>query len=98
MKYEMGESLSGFRIVLLECFLLVPDTINSTVNWLQNQGATMEGVASLFVESEAFSEDNACGISHDKVKVAFFVDLKRDKYLLEQDESKNLIEVPYIDY
>jgi hypothetical protein len=59
-KYEMGESLAGFRVVLLESFVLIPDVLNKTITWLQGQGATVEAVAVLFMGAEEACHENPC--------------------------------------
>lgn len=97
-KYEMGESLAGFRVVLLESFVLVPDVLNETIKWLQEQGATVEAVAVLFMGAKEACYKNPCMIDQGHVKVANFVDMKITEFLPQKSEGKSVKVFTYCDY
>ena len=97
-QYEFGESLSGFRVVLLESFVLIPDILNETVNWLQKQGATVEAVAVLFMGAEKFCANKPCTIGQENVKVACFVDMKITEYSPKKSNGKQLKVLTYSEY
>lgn len=98
LKYEKGESLAGCRIVLLECYVLVPEVITATITWLQDQGAVVEGVAILFMGAEGYFNDNACGVNRDNVRIEYFVDLKISKFSEIKQRRKKLKILTYSDY
>ena len=97
-RYEKGESLEGVRVVLLESFVLVPDVLNKTVEWLQEQGATVEAVAVLFMGAEKFCTNNPCMIGQENVKIAYFVDMKITESLPQKSEGRPLKVLTYCKY
>lgn len=97
-KYEAGESLADYRVVLLESFVLVPDVLNETITWLQGQGATVEAVAVLFMGAQEACCKNPCMIDQGHVKVANFVDMKITEFLPQKSEGKSVKVFTYCDY
>ncbi|MBC2695001.1 MAG: hypothetical protein HF982_06970 [Desulfobacteraceae bacterium] len=97
-KYEKGESLRGYRIVLLDCFVLVPELLTSTIKWIQEQGAIVDGVVILFMGAGSFFNENACGINQDNVKIAYLVDLKISKLSRLRSKDKKLKLLTYCNY
>lgn len=97
-KYEMGESLAGFRVVLLESFVLVPDVLNETITWLQEQGATVEAVAVLFMGAGEACHKNPCIIDQNNIKVAIFVGMNLSEVLPQKSKGKSVKVFTYFDY
>jgi|GEM_PF-6254435 len=90
-KYEEGDTLDGLKIILLESFLLFPDTIIEAIKWVQNQGASVEGIIVLFDGSGGQLDFSSCGFNPDDVIIGCFIDLKT--VLAQHCACKNGIKV-----
>ncbi len=59
-KYEIGESLSGLNVILIESLLIFPETVLSTIQWLKSKGANVKNVVILFDATNKITDFGSC--------------------------------------
>lgn len=75
LKYEQGDSLQGVKVILLESFLLFPESLMQTIEWLTSEGAIISKVVILFASTEDQALFSSCGIEVADVIVGCSIDL-----------------------
>lgn len=58
--YQIGESLSGLNVILIESLLIFPETVLSTIQWLKSKGANVKNVVILFDATEKITDFESC--------------------------------------
>ena len=77
-EYEVGESLSGTNVILIESLLIFPETVLSTIQWLKNKGANVRNIVILFDATEKLTDFGSCGIDRKNVITGIYIDLMLD--------------------
>ncbi len=95
-KYEIGESLAGTNVILIESLLIFPETVLDAIKWIKKQGSNVKYVVILFDASGQFTKFESCGIRSENVIIGAAIDLKL--YLISRCECKDKVKLKVLEY
>ncbi len=76
-KYEIGESLVGTDVILIESLLIFPETVLDTIEWIKSKGANVKNVVILFDATGQIVDDfGYCKIGSENAILGASIDLK----------------------